>query len=435
MAARIGIRREDKNDWERRVPLTPSDAASLIKDGYEIWLQPSKIRTFPDKAYEDVGAVVSEDLSSCPLIIALKEIPNDFFEPNKTYLFFSHTIKGQSYNMAMLRKMMDLKCQLLDYELVADDKGRRLIFFGNYAGFAGMIDTLWALGKRYESEGIPNALSDVKRAYDYDDLEDAKAQIKKIGERIAADGLPASVTPLICGFAGYGNVSQGAQEIFNLLPHEEVSPQDIAKVAGSSSGVQHKLFKVVFKENDLVETVNSSAKFELQDYYDHPEKYKSQFENYLPYLTILMNCIYWEEQYPRLVTLDYLKRTWSDSDSPMLKVIGDITCDIGGSVECTFKATEPGTPVYVYNPLDGKSTDGYEGAGLVMMTVDNLPGELAKESSGFFSNVLLPFVPDLAKVDTSVPYEKLNLPPPLYRAIILHQGELTPDHKHLSKLL
>ena len=435
MTMRIGIRREDKNEWERRTPLTPDDVGRLIKDGIEVWLQPSSIRIFPDEEYTSVGAVSSEDLSSCPAILAVKEIPVEFFESDKTYMFFSHTIKGQKQNMLMLKRMMELKCQLIDYELVTDEKNRRLIFFGKHAGLAGMIDTFWALGKRLEWEGIPNPFSPIKKAHEYDSLEDAKSHIEEAADRVHKDGIPPVLSPLICGFAGYGNVSQGAQEIFDLFPHEQIAPSEIAVLSTLTPTAREKLFKVVFKEEDMVEPIDPAGTFNLQDYYEKPEKYRSRFESYLPYLTVLVNCIYWDSRYPRLVTFDHLKRAHSDPHQPPPKIIGDISCDVEGSIQCTVKTTDPGNPVYVYNPLDSSVTNSWEGFGPVIMAVDNLPCELAKEASEFFSEVLTPFIPKLLKADYSTPFENLDLPAELHRAVILHKGELTPEYKGLSKHL
>ena len=432
---RLGIRRENKNEWESRTPLSPYDVGRLIKEGTEIWLQPSTIRVFPDEEYRKVGAVINEDLSSCPTILALKEIPAKYFEPNKTYVFFSHTIKGQTYNMPMLKKMMGNKCQLIDYELITDDQNRRLIFFGKYAGLAGMIDTFWAFGKRLEWEGIPNHFNSIKMAHEYKSLEDAKSCIAEVADRVRKDGIPSALSPLICGFAGYGNVSQGAQEILDIFPHEQIAPSQIAKITDSSTTSREKLFKVVFKEEDIVEPVDPAAAFELQDYYKNPANYRSRFESYLPHLAILVNCIYWAPRYPRLVTFDYLKQAYSASHPPSLRVIGDITCDIEGSIQSTIKATDPGNPIFVYNPLDSTVTDGWQGTGLVMMTVDNLPCELAGEASEYFSRVLTPFIPGLMKADYNLPFENLNLPGEFHRAVILQKGELTPKFKHLSKYL
>ncbi len=134
----IGIRREDKNEWERRVPLIPTDIEQLTKEhNIEFVVQPSPIRIFKDDEYRSAGAVINEDLSACSAVFAVKEIPMELFETGKTYIFFSHTIKGQEHNMPMLKTMMEQKCSLLDYEKVTDDKGRRLIFFRKFRRIRG----------------------------------------------------------------------------------------------------------------------------------------------------------------------------------------------------------------------------------------------------------------------------------------------------------
>ena len=137
----IGIRYEDKYVMERRVPLVPQHLKRLIKDeGIEIFVETSAKRVFSDEEFEKIGAHVTDDLSNCPVIFGVKEVPIPLLEPEKTYIFFAHVIKGQPHNMPMLRKLMELKCNLIDYERVVDELGRRLIFFGRYAGLAGMIN-------------------------------------------------------------------------------------------------------------------------------------------------------------------------------------------------------------------------------------------------------------------------------------------------------
>lgn len=63
----MGIRREDKNKWERRVSITPKKVAEIMKEHKNIKfiVQPSKIRIFTDKQYIKAGAEISEDLSKC----------------------------------------------------------------------------------------------------------------------------------------------------------------------------------------------------------------------------------------------------------------------------------------------------------------------------------------------------------------------------------
>ena len=435
MTTCIGVRREDKSRWERRVPVTPEDARKLKEEhGVEVWVQPSPIRVFPEKEFSRAGATVQEDISSCPVVFAVKEIPEEFFEPGRAYMFFSHTIKGQPDNMPMLQRMLDLGCTLIDYEKVTDENGRRLIFFGRHAGLAGMIETLWALGRRLEWEGIPNPFTQLRHTYEYEDLAHAKAALSEVGDRIRAEGLPPSVTPLICGIAGYGNVARGTWEILDCLPIEEIAPQDVASVAEGAGYTANALYKVVFKEEHTVEPISPGVEFELQDFYDHPEKYRGKFESYVPYLTVVVNCIYWEERYPRLITKDYLKQLYG-SGQPRLRVIGDISCDFEGAIECTVKCTEADQPVFVYNPFTGEATDGYEGQGPVVMTVDILPSELPREASIDFSGVLQEFIPAIAKADYSVPFEQLDLPPEIKRAVIAHRGELTPDYRYIEQFL
>jgi alpha-aminoadipic semialdehyde synthase len=159
------------------------------------------------------------------------------------------------------------------------------------------------------------------------------------------------------------------------------------------------------------------------------------FDRYVPHLTVLVNAIYWTERYPRLVTKSYLKDIFRDSQPPTLRVIGDISCDVEGAIECTVKSTEPGEPVYVYNPLTGDVRDGYAGDGVVVMAVDILPSELPREASTDFSRVLTPLLPDIARCDFTAPYDQCNLPPEIKRAVIAYQGQLTPDYEYIEEYL
>jgi alpha-aminoadipic semialdehyde synthase len=432
MAARVGIRREDKSKWERRVPIIPSNARQLQEEhDMEIWVQPSTIRVFPDEAYLEAGCRVEEDISPCHVVMAVKEIRADFFVAGCTYVFFAHVIKGQPHNMPMLQALLDKGCQLIDYEKVTDKQGRRLIFFGHHAGLAGMIDSLWALGRRLSWEGIPNPFTELDQTYKYDDLEQARGAVQRLSRHIAQQGLPKSIAPLICGFAGYGNVFHGANEIIELLPVEEIRPDQVADVAHNSKA-RDVVYKVVFKEEHTVQPIAPGDTFELQDYYDHPEKYRSRFSTYLPHLTLLVNCVYWEEKYPRLVTRQELRKLYSASEQPRLRVIGDISCDIEGAIEATVECTEPGDPIYVYDPLQDRITPGVEGHGPVILAVAILPSELPREASTYFSGVLMDYLPAIAQADYSVPFEKLDLPPEIKRAIIVHRGELAPGYRYLA---
>jgi saccharopine dehydrogenase (NAD+, L-lysine forming) len=352
------------------------------------------------------------------------------------YLFFPHVIKGQAHNMPMLQRLMELKATLIDYERIVDEKSRRLIFFGRHAGLAGMINTLWSLGQRLSVEGVASAFSRLKQARTYADLSGAREDLARIAAHIAEERVPDAVHPLVVGFTGYGNVSQGAQEILDILPLRTIAPSELKTVAHDRSRDARVVYKVVFKEEDLVQPLEAGRAFDLEDYYRRGVGgYRSVFSRYLDDITILVNCVYWDERYPRLLTLEQCRRLWAAGRRPKLKVIGDISCDVNGSVECTVKPTEPGSPVYVYEPATGKVNDGFEGDGPVVMAVEILPSEIPRESSIDFSRVLKRFVPHLATADLSKSFAAFDLPPELKRAVIVYKGELTPEYAYLKSSL
>jgi len=159
------------------------------------------------------------------------------------------------------------------------------------------------------------------------------------------------------------------------------------------------------------------------------------FARHVPYLTVLVNCIYWTKDYPRLVTCDLLRDMFASGEQPRLRVIGDISMDIEGAIECSRKATDPGNPVYTYLPAEDRIIDGVEGSGPVILAVDNLPCELPVEASRDFGEALLPFVEAIAAADYSVPFEQLDLPAPIKGAVIAHKGQLAPGYEYLEQHL
>ncbi len=436
MANRIGIREEDKNVWEKRAPLVPEDVARLGREGVEIWVQSSGRRAFSDEEYARAGARVVPDVSPCEVVLGVKEMPAAFFREGGAYAFFSHTIKGQPYNMGMLRTLVEKGTTLLDYELIRDDRDRRLIFFGRYAGLAGMVDALWALGKRLEAQGIgANPFADLRPAHAFGELQGAREEIQALGEKIASGGIPGEIAPLVVGIAGYGHVSQGAQEILGLLPLVEVSPEELPRFLRAQGNLRDKVVKVVFKEEDLVAPAEEGRSFDLREYYDHPERYKPVFASHLPSLTLLVNAIFWTPRYPRLATREDLAGLFQGEGTPRLRLVADISCDIDGPLACTVRETDSGDPVYVYDPLTGEAPSGFRGRGIAVLAVGNLPAEIPRDSSRGFSAALSPLVPLLASADLSGPLAASGLPPELVRAVILWKGEFTPAYRYMESFL
>ena len=430
----IGIRREDKNEWERRVPLVPDDLREL-KEKFNIdsVIQPSNIRFFTDDNYRNAGVKVDENIDEANTIFAVKEIPKELFKQGKTYMFFSHVIKGQQYNLPMLRRMMKLKCNLIDYERVVNEKNQRLIFFGRFAGLAGVLETLHAFGQKLMLQGFFTEFDKIKKPYEYEILENAIEGMKQVSKNIRVSGFPSQLAPIVVGFAGYGHVSKGAQELFDLLPYIEISPNELIEKYEKLKSDNKNVYKVVFKEENLVS--RKSGKFELQEYYNQPELYESQFENYLPYLSVLVNCIYWTDKYPRLVTKKFLRERSSANKLRRLQVVGDISCDIGGAIEITHKVTKPDIPTFTYFIQTDSYKDDVQKDGITVMAVDNLPCEFPRRASMEFSSVLKNYVYEISNTDFNKTFEELKLSSPIKKALILHNGLLTKDYNYLQKFL
>ena len=289
------------------------------------------------------------------------------------------------------------------------------------------------MGQRLLAQGIANPFSGLKQAVQYQSLQEAREAIAAVGRYISLNGLPEQLFPMTVGVTGYGNVAGGAHEILNLLPSVEISPKELL-LLDKNNAARNMIYKVIFREKDLSKPIEQGATFELSHYYAHPEAYRSDFEQYIPQLSMLLNCMYWDKRYPRIVTKDFLETLYTASE-PKLKVIGDISCDPDGSIECTHKGTEIEDPVFVYNPSTRQPAMGFAGHGLLIMAVDILPSELPREASMGFGDALFPYIKAIAETDFSQPTASLLLPNPIKKALILHNGKLTPAYEYISNYL
>lgn len=436
MKKSIAIRKENIVMTEKRSPLAPKHIHELTTEkGIKVFVEPWHNRHFNDTTFYENGAEVSKDLDKANIVFGVKEIPIEDLPTGKAAVFFSHTIKGQSYNMPLLQAVLDKKVSLMDYEKVTDENGKRLIFFGPYAGLAGAINAIWLLGQRLEREHINNPFSYIKQANQYPSLDEARFAFAKVAEQIRLKGLPQSKHPWVIAITGNGTVSKGAQEIIDLLPTEKITPKQFKAMQKERSFDTQTIYSVVIDADNFVKPKDSNTTFAWNDYFNHPEKYEADFEQYLPDITVLINGIYWDTMYPKLVTKDFLETLYHNEKQPNLRIIADITCDVEGSIECNLKSTASDNPTYVYNPFARTIEDGISGIGPVILAVDKLPSELPGEATTFFGNALFPFVEALAAADFSVPFNALQIPAEFKRALIAHQGKLTPEYSYLEQYL
>lgn len=307
----VGILRETYDDWERRTPLCPNHVEQLLAGSNlsKVLVQPSSQRCFSNMDYQRAGAVLSDDLSQADIILGVKRpVDPDTLIQDKTYVFFSHVIKGQDSNMGLLQRILDKNIQLVDYEcIVEEEAGRsnRLVAFGRYAGLAGMIDTFYPLGRRLVTDyGVHTPLLQCPPASMQKDLAHAQQTIRTIGEQIAHEGLPSELQdPLVLCVTGQGGrVFGGAMEILDLLPQERVQAEDLPELFTQSTRDPYKVYTVTPSPEDMYQR-SSDGSFDFEHWRNNPSEYASNFATHIaPYIHALVNCIYWDPRYARLIT-------------------------------------------------------------------------------------------------------------------------------------
>ncbi|KAF9185827.1 hypothetical protein BGZ51_002428 [Haplosporangium sp. Z 767] len=426
----IAIRREGKNRWERRAALTPEAVERLIREtGIKVYVQPSTKRIFSDDKYRAAGAIIQEDLSAADVILGIKEVPVKDLIPGKTYVYFSHTHKGQKHNMPMLQDVLDKKIRLIDYELMADEHKRRLVLFGKHAGYAGMIDSVHGLGQRLLGLGHSSPFLHLGMAHNYKSLASAKIALQSLGNTISDEGTPKEFGPMTFTFTGGGNVSKGAQDVFKSLPHEFVDPKDLPKIATSKNARLDRIYAAEVNIEDHIRHKTKNEFTSAEEYFANPQNFTSTFyKDIAPYSSMVINGAYWDERFPRLMTTEQLKVLQSDPANKFRMLsIADISCDINGSFEFMSHATTIEDPFFYVDAVHGKEHKDAEALGVQIMSVDILPSELPLESSQHFSDSLYPFIKELIRENYSHPV--------LAGATIAENGSLKPSHETLTKVL
>jgi saccharopine dehydrogenase (NAD+, L-lysine-forming) len=394
---KIGLIREGKRPIDRRVSLTPQQAATFNSQYQQatITIQSSHIRCFTDEEYTSAGLVVEEEMAGCDILMGIKEVPLDALIPDKTYLFFSHTIKKQPYNRQLLQEVLNRNIRLIDYERITDDEGNRLVAFGKWAGIVGAYNAIWTWGRRYGTFDLRRAF----RCYDYEDL---KNEFRKV--KLPAIGIIVT---------GGGRVAKGAIEVLEGMGIKRVSPEEF---------LQGNFTEVVFTQLNSrhYHYRRGGGDFSQDEFYQHPELYDSSFARFYRKADILIAAAYWHPAAPVLFA-----PTEAASADFKIKVIADITCDIEGSIPSTKKPSNVAEPIYDYIPgSDSITTPLSDEKNITVMAIDNLPCELPRDASESFGNALMQHVmPHFTNGDSQGI---------LARATITEGGKLTPAYAYLQ---
>jgi alanine dehydrogenase len=428
----VGILPESKNIWERRTPLIPNDVAWLVKRNIHVEVASSPLRIYKDSQYQRSGARIVTKFKNANLLIGIKEPSVETLIPNSVYMVFSHTTKGQEYNLNLLAAVLKKKITLIDYEHITGSLGERLVYFGRYAGVCGMIDTLHVFGRKAELQGIPNPFSYLKSAVQYGNYGSAKKALARAAEEIRKKGLHKDIAPFVIGILGHGNVSQGAQEVLEHLGAVNIHPRDIGILARSHISHKKTIYKLVFQREEKLRSKKGNN-FYFEEYLKYPDRFESNLERPLPFLNILVNASYWDNRYPRLLPEKMLRRLYGINPGFRLSVIGDLSCDINGTIEITKRTTSSSEPAFVYNPVSRKISNDLSHSGIAVMAIDNLPCEFPKESSMEFAGQVRDFVYQIAAHGITDITNHNAIPGAIRNAVVTQNGRLTKRFKYLKK--
>lgn len=445
----LGIRRENKNKWERRVAITPSDVEKLIKEGIRVIFQPCNLRCYTNKQYLDVGAEMNEDLSEADVILGVKEVPLDLMIKDKTFLFFSHTFKGQSHNMTALDKLLEQNIRLIDYELIKENPKltntpNRLVAFGRYAGIVGAIDFIQGIGLFLMYKNIYTPLLHTGFSYMYSSLSDAKEAIIKVGELIKRKKINTKILPLIFGVTGNGRVANGCVEILELLPHKWIDPDDLWRLFEETTDLkEHKenIYLTRFESKHMYRLKNHedepTEKFDKNHFYQNKSEYLSIFsKKYLSYISVLFHCMYWDSESPIIISDAEASELISKGKLRLLGIT-DITCDYPiSSIELLKKLTKIENPFYSIDPKTGHITEDFNNISndsILYHSVDHLPSELPFDSSNHFSEKLNPFMKSILLSEYPSEYNEESLPVEILNAVETWNGKLCPKYSYLYK--
>ena len=392
---KIGVLKEEKVPADKRVPLTPKQCRLLL-DTYldiEISVKSSAIRCFSDSMYIAEGIDVVDDLNDCDVLIGVKEVPKESLIANKTYLYFSHTIKEQFYNRELLLKMIELNISMVDYEVLRNKQGNRLLGFGRYAGIVGAYNG-------FLTYGLKSGKYNLKAAHNCEDrieMESEMSKIKLSNEKFIV--------------TGNGRVGNGIMEIMEESNIREVSKSDFLTKTFNEAVFVH----LNFMDYNVKKDGSSAVK---QEFYSNPELFKSSFMDYAIHADIFIAGHYYSSGSPYLFTRQDAKRPDFN-----LKVVADVSCDINGPVACTIKSSTISNPIYGYDKQTEQEVDFRNEDAIAVMAVDNLPCELPKDASEDFGNEMMyKILPSLIVSDD----EQI-----IANATICKAGDLTQNFEYL----
>lgn len=393
---KFGVIKEFKVPVDRRVVFSPEKLKEFQEKYPEanFAVETSDVRIFSDNQYQALGFDVVSNLSDCDVLFGVKEVPMKRLIANKTYFFFSHTIKKQEYNRNLLKTCLEKNITLIDHETLVDENSKRLIGFGRYAGIVGCYNTFRAFGLKYE-------LFNLAKAETLTHKEDLVSRLKR-----------QILPPVKIAVTGRGKVAQGIIEMLEAVKIKKVSIEQF---------LQNTFDQPVYVQliaSDYYKRIDDKPG-SMEDFKQNPTDYTSDFSKFSKVTDILIAGHFAAKDAPEILSREMLNNAYNE-----IKVIGDITCDINGPIASTIKPSTIAEPFYGYYPKEHQEVSLDHPAAITIMAVDNLPCELPKDASEGFGEVFLEKI-----VPAFFNNDKDNI---LKNATICKDGNLTERFSYLK---
>ena len=396
---KIALIKETKIPVDNRVALSPKQVADLNKryPDHQIVVQSSDIRAFSDVDYLEQGVSVVNDVSDCDVFFGIKEAKLESLIPDKQYFFFGHFAKMQEYNKPLLLTLMQKGITFCDYEYLVDDEGKRVCAFGWWAGVVGVYYTLRGYGLKYKLFELPKP--------------DLRFTLDQLLESLKAVELP-KVKLLV---TGAGRVSHGAQYVLDSIGAKKLTEEEFLSVNTVDD------LSYCFADADRLVKRKDGGAFSWHDFTHNAKEYESDFLRWARQTDILICAHFWGPDAPVYLSESDLRR-----EDMRIHMIGDVTCDIKGSIKSTIRPATHAEPFYDYNPATEQEEPAFSSSdNITVMAVDTCPNALAMDTSVYFGEMLIKHVFD--------PLLKGEPSDVIARSMILEKGALTSRFAYLSE--
>jgi hypothetical protein len=255
---------------------------------------------------------------------------------------------------------------------------------------------LWTYGNRFGRFAL-------RRAFECFDINDLKRELRRV-----------NLPPIKIALTGSGRVAKGAMETLDTVGIRKVSPGEFVE------GRFDEPVYVQLGSGDY-HARNEGGPFNREEFHQYPERYHSRFTAFAEVADMLIAGAYWNPKAPPLFTrTDMTERHFA------IKIVADITCDIGGSIPCTRKPSTIPDPIYDYDPSTDMVHPPFSDAKwITVMAVDNLPCELPRSASEEFGRDLIDKI--------MKPLLLGDKDGTLSRATIAMNGRLTEQFRYLKE--